>query len=110
MQKQTKIRSKKHTTFLRELPCCSCGQSPACGAHIRIGGNAGIGQKPCDSRTVPLCNECHNRQHNRGERTFWGNHLESAEMLANALFFYTGNYEQCLMQVNRFKRLFNANS
>ena len=32
---------------------------------------AGMSQKPDDWRTVSLCSECHSRQHNIGERTFW---------------------------------------
>jgi hypothetical protein len=36
--------------------------------------NAGMGQKPCDYRVVPLCSDCHNRVHNGGgERAFWHN-------------------------------------
>ena len=30
-----------------------------------------MGQKPSDWHTVSLCKECHSRQHNIGERTFW---------------------------------------
>lgn len=40
-------------------------------AHVRMGSGAGIGQKPDDFRTVPLCREHHARQHEVGERTFW---------------------------------------
>lgn len=40
-------------------------------AHVRIGGEAGMGQKDNDWRTVSLCGPCHDRQHAVGERTFW---------------------------------------
>jgi len=40
-------------------------------AHVRLGSGAGIGQKPDDFRTVPLCRDHHARQHEVGERTFW---------------------------------------
>jgi hypothetical protein len=48
-------------------------------AHVRLGSNAGIGQKPDDWRTVPLCDgvnadglyACHKRQHVIGEKSFW---------------------------------------
>ncbi|MBD8552470.1 hypothetical protein IFT85_17420 [Sphingomonas sp. CFBP 8764] len=45
-------------------------------AHVRIGSNAGMGQKPDDWRTVSLCAACHrgpraDAQHSMGERSFW---------------------------------------
>lgn len=42
-------------------------------AHVRIGSNAGMGQKPDDWRTVSLCRDCHRSQHEQGELTFWRN-------------------------------------
>lgn len=40
-------------------------------ALVRLGSGAGIGQKPDDWRTVSLCRDCHRRQHEIGEATFW---------------------------------------
>jgi hypothetical protein len=50
-------------------------------AHVRIGSDAGMGRKPSDWFTAPLCDGpkannlqqlgCHNRQHIIGEDTFW---------------------------------------
>ena len=40
-------------------------------AHVRLGSGAGMGEKPDDWRTVPLCAAHHTRQHEVGERTFW---------------------------------------
>lgn len=40
-------------------------------AHVRIGSQSGIGQKPDDWNTVSLCRDCHATQHKIGERTFW---------------------------------------
>lgn len=37
---------------------------------MRLGSGAGMGQKPDDWRTVPLCRDCHATQHT-GEMTFW---------------------------------------
>jgi hypothetical protein len=31
-----------------------------------------MGRKPSDRYTVPLCRRCHDRQHQVGEVTFWG--------------------------------------
>jgi hypothetical protein len=48
-----------------------CRRSPCDAAHVRIGALAGIGQKPSDRRTTPLCHKHHMEQHSVGERTFW---------------------------------------
>jgi hypothetical protein len=43
-------------------------------AHVRLWSGAGIGQKPDDWRAVSLCKPCHQRQHAKGELTFWIGH------------------------------------
>lgn len=79
------IRSASHLKFIRSLPCCKCGSDrDAQAAHVRIGGDGGMGLKPSDGRVVPLCHPCHVEQHRVGERTFWGSRdpLQLASMLA----------------------------
>jgi hypothetical protein len=51
-------------------------------AHVRLGSGAGVGQKPSDDRTLSLCRDCHSRQHQVGERTFWGD--RDVEAIINA--------------------------
>ena len=69
------LKSPKHLKFIRGLPCLSCGRIPPSeAAHIRFGsGNnkGGMGMKPSDNRTVPLCDQCHTKQHQIGETVFW---------------------------------------
>jgi hypothetical protein len=49
-----------------------CGATaPIEAAHVRNGSGAGISQKPDDWRAVSLCKDCHQRQHQLGEKTFW---------------------------------------
>lgn len=67
-----------YLALIRRLPCVSCGHDPAgVAAHIRMSSSlfakplAGMGRKPDDRWTLPLCNDCHNRQHQIGEMTFW---------------------------------------
>jgi len=70
MQKTKFVRSVKHLKYVASQPCLIC-QSPyvqAC--HIRIG-FLGLGIKPCDSKTVPLCVEHHAEQHTMNEQSFW---------------------------------------
>ena len=72
----------KHRAHIRRLPCSGCGRpGPSEAAHVRLsdfGGvtvpeseRGGTGLKPADRHCVPLCRECHSRQHNKGERSFW---------------------------------------
>lgn len=66
-------------SFIRGLPCCSCGAvSQVQAAHVRILPvkeelKGGTGKKPADFAAVPLCFSCHSTQHQKGERTFWAN-------------------------------------
>jgi hypothetical protein len=47
-----------------------------------------MGQKAHDWFTVSLCKDCHQRQHSKGEITFWANYnidpMELAEAFAKA--------------------------
>lgn len=71
-KRESRWRSRKHCDFVRSHACCNCSSMAGIEvAHVRIGSGAGMGQKPCDWRTVSLCKDCHSLQHNWGERTFW---------------------------------------
>jgi hypothetical protein len=71
-KRATRWRSPSHCNFVRSHACCVCDSTAAIEvAHVRMGSGAGVGQKPDDYRTVSLCREHHQRQHNVGERTFW---------------------------------------
>lgn len=73
-------RDADYLAMVRTLPCLKCGMEPSEAAHVRFasaafGKSSGLGKKPNDSATVPLCSGCHrldrDAQHNRGEREFW---------------------------------------
>ena len=81
-KRASRWRSPAHTSFVRSFCCAMCGSATNIeAAHVRMGSGAGMGQKPDDWRTVPLCAGpksnaaeqlgCHDRQHIIGERTFW---------------------------------------
>lgn len=82
-KREKRWRSPAHTKWLTtEFNCCNCGSSTnVIAAHYRFGSNAGIGQKPDDWRTTPLCDGpfanifgalgCHQVQHQIGEPRFW---------------------------------------
>jgi len=64
------LRDKIYLALIRQIPCLSCGSLPSQACHIRIGFN-GTGIKPSDSQTLPLCHDCHHRQHTMSEKKFW---------------------------------------
>lgn len=71
-KRASRWRSQAHCNFVRDHACSVCGATaPIEVAHVRLGSGAGLGQKPSDFRTVSLCRDCHSRQHNIGEATFW---------------------------------------
>ena len=65
-------RRGQHLSFIRQLPCVACGRAaPSEPAHVRTGTDGGVGLKPGDRYTVPLCTACHAKQHRIGELSFW---------------------------------------
>lgn len=73
-------KDSPHLNDIRQLPCILSGR-PAEAAHIRYGDArhnkppTGMGQKPADKWTVPLCPELHRLlngcQHDSDERAWW---------------------------------------
>ena len=71
------VRALDHLSFVRTLPCCSCGHDPAGTAHHLLRGVVrGTGMKAEDRWAIPLCGDCHdpNSQgsvHHDGNETRW---------------------------------------
>lgn len=92
-----RIRSKKHIDFIHQLPCVITKQYGVEAAHIRYNDlnygktNPGIGRKPDDCWTVPLCPEKHREQHSMNERKFWDNHGIDPLKIALALWKVSGD-------------------
>lgn len=87
----------RHLAFVRLLPCVCCGKlGPSEAAHVRIGGDGGMGLKPPDRLTVPLCGPfgCHADQHQRGEQAFWSELGIDPVDLAARLWAVSGDVEQ----------------
>ena len=75
-QRQPREKKPGHLAAIRQCQCLNCGLDQGCdAAHLRISApgkpNAGVGQKPDDRWTNPLCHPCHMKQHSVGERDFW---------------------------------------
>ena len=82
--KTPRIRDAAHLAFVATLPCVICGAEGVHVAHIRMGSlphgkrPTGLGEKPSDRWTVPLCPAHHtdgpDAQHRQGERSWWQSH------------------------------------
>ena len=62
--------------YLKSFDGCSCFFCKICNGtiiagHIRTGSGAGVGIKPDDSNTIPMCGPCHAEQHKIGEEKFF---------------------------------------
>lgn len=85
-------RSRGHLDFIRGLPCCVCGKAPRSeAAHVRSGTDGGMGLKPSDKFTVPLCSRHHREQHQVGEVSFWASRNVDPTGLAEHLWSKSGD-------------------
>lgn len=71
MLKIKPIRDRKYLNSYRDASCYACGacDGTVVGAHIRRG-FFGLGIKPDDSLTLPLCAKCH-AEEGASEPLFW---------------------------------------
>ena len=103
-QRRPRERARSHLKWIATLPCAIClaeGRSQA--AHIRLASAAhgkravGLGEKPDDCWTVPLCVEHHltgmEAQHRMVEADFWRQHRRDPFSLALALWRFSGDEE-----------------
>lgn len=95
-----RVHNNGHLDFIRGLPCLICGNDiETQAAHIRYGDRSagkrqtGMGEKPDDSFTIPLCGNCHRNQHRMNEMAFWVTHKIDPIRVALALWKATGNHE-----------------
>ncbi len=67
-------KNHEYLEWIREQPCIVCqGQSEP--HHVRIDGNAGMGIKPDDEFSLPLCRDHHTESHALGRKSFWAKHM-----------------------------------
>lgn len=95
----TRDKSAKHLDFIRSLPCAVCGDNVSTeAAHVRFSDPraakpiTGMGTKPDDCWTVPLCNKHHSEQHSFGEAKWWRAIERDPVFLAMALHRVSGNH------------------
>lgn len=78
MIRRPRQHCEAHLRYIRQLPCVICGNNIETeAAHIRFAREeigkrkVGVGEKPDDKWTVPLCGKHHREQHQHGERAWW---------------------------------------
>ncbi|MBW1812162.1 MAG: DUF968 domain-containing protein [Deltaproteobacteria bacterium] len=69
------IRLPRYLEFLTTLPCTRCNRVKSeyldiVPAHQGFGYDPGMATKNNDNLALPLCTECHDREHH-GAKTFW---------------------------------------
>jgi hypothetical protein len=70
-QRHPPLRCPEHLAWIRHQPCCVDGCSGrAVPHHVRTGSSGGMGMKPSDDKTVPLCAAHHAEFHRLGVHTF----------------------------------------
>ena len=95
-----RIQNNPHLDFIRGLPCIICGDNTSTeAAHIRYSDsragkiNPGVGAKPHDRFTLPLCGNHHRAQHATGEREYWAGLGLDPIFYALALYGASGDQE-----------------
>ncbi|PWC21475.1 DUF968 domain-containing protein [Brenneria nigrifluens DSM 30175 = ATCC 13028] len=74
----------KYTRWVKSQQCCGCG-NPADDPHHIIGhGMGGMGTKPHDLFTIPLCRDCHNALH-RDAKSWEAEHGSQVDLLFHFL-------------------------
>lgn len=93
----------QHLKFIASLPCVSCGINECSdAAHLRAGNRlygkpiTGMGEKPSDRWTLPLCRMCHAKQHGMNEISFWEAREINPWALCQTLHDLTGEHEEAM--------------
>ena len=96
-----------HLKFIRQFPCLVCGDNTSTeAAHIRYADPkylkpiTGIGTKPPDCFTVPLCGKCHREQHRGSEKKYWEVVGIDPIYVALRLHAVSGDYDAGLAIIN----------
>jgi len=71
------VKNKSYLSWLHDLPCCVCGAVGVDAAHVSMAKpeygheSRGLRTKVGDRWALPLCRDCHIKQHDQGEWKFW---------------------------------------
>lgn len=106
IEKQNRVRDKKHRMWIASLPCIVSGYEGMCqAAHVSEGRHS-IGLKACDSMCIPLCVFEHQTQHEQGERQYWLRYggIERVKTLANALYKASQDTAEAIYLIEQWRK------
>lgn len=89
LRAEPQIRSPQHLAWVRGHECLALDETCSDrieAAHVRTGTDGGMGVKPSDCFTVPLCSHHHALQHNMGEGSFENRYGVKMRPAADALW------------------------
>jgi hypothetical protein len=79
--REPRERDEEYLAYIRQQPCCICGDTVSVeAAHLRVGSigdgkrPTGMGEKSSDRWALPLCGRHHKEQHSMNERYFWASY------------------------------------
>lgn len=100
--RKPRVKNESHLDFIRRLPCAVCGDRATVeAAHIRFGNlllgkrQVGMGERPDDRWTVPLCSQHHREQHRGNERGWWAAQGADPTQIAAGLALHSGDHDVC---------------
>ncbi len=87
------MKRPSYLAWIRTLPCVLCGDDVTTeAAHLRLAIRTlnkpitGMGIKPDDLWTLPLCHVHHETQHRVGEAVFWNSFIIDPGLMCLALW------------------------
>ena len=101
MKRRPRQHDEKYLKFVRTLNCVICGTNISIeAAHVRMADRSvgkrstGMGEKPDDKWTLPLCTTHHRRQHEGNEAQFWSDCEKDPVKLALAIWDARDDYSR----------------
>jgi hypothetical protein len=93
------FRNQAYMAFIRTHHCCICQRPGDIHAHhVRLGNACGMGTKPSDYRTVPLCPMHHGELHQNGEKTFWSKYtMDPDALIVRLLLGFTDSSKEAIL-------------
>lgn len=102
-QRLPRVKNDNHLDFIRSLPCVVCHNDIETeAAHLRAGNRrwgkniTGKQEKPSDLWVLPLCGNCHRKQHSMNEVQFYQDRNIDPWRLSLSLFAASGDHELAL--------------
>ena len=93
-----KYKNQKYLDWLKTQNCVVCGRTPCDPAHQPSQWN-GVSLKSPDTYCLPLCRECHDKEHRVGHTTFWGQELRRE---TDKYIIHVAIHSMCLAHFTRF--------